>query len=146
MTDVEALRAILPQLEKAEGQLEHRLLTRLMYAFEGREFYPETYDNYVYGSCPPIIRTEPSVFDVWYIPRDRCPDCDLTAADALRQELLPDWPFEYGREYMLLQATCRLENPANSDPVFGDHDNICTAILIALTKALIAQAEELETA
>jgi len=125
MTDHKALRDLLPELEQA-----------------GDRLYGEVYGLYIraiFGD-PKYEKFETR----WWMGCGLTPDVDLSAADKLVMELLPG----YQRQYSLSSSEtipARVRLTSWGEHTYAMHKNPCIAILIALVKALIAQAEQ-ETA
>ena len=132
--DTAALRALLPEIEKAGERLEDETLGRVICALRGVSFKYSTcnfLDNLIVG------------YDsgTYCCPRDRCPDVDLTAAAKLCEELgyrkrSTSAMFGAFAEALVWQE---VDPPAPGIATHLTSEPI--AILIALSKALIAEGE-----
>lgn len=136
MTDVTALRALQPALEQAEDRLPDEILARLWCAIKGLEFACTD----TYAGCFGFVTKDEKLHGI--APRDRCPDVDLTAADKLVAEL-------NGKRFsgMALKGAVFFACVQIGTSEIGKGEHVSSepmAIMIALTKALIAAEQEQE--
>ena len=141
--DTATLRALLPQIEAAGDGLEDETLGQLICALSG--------DTFVGVRKSEILCSDPFAFilrrhrqgavgeEIMFMGRDR-PDTDLTSADALVREVLPEWYAVYAQS--AIEQSAKLWKP-NGPSAIGFHDtNLCLAILAATIRAVLAQEDK----
>lgn len=148
MTDKEALRALLPEMEQTGDRLLDETLGRLLSAFQNRPYNTaQTIVGWHDRHAEFVISVPADRMRYWYRgSRDRCPDVDLSAADTLAREMLPDWFRSSSTGYVpVYSAQCTLSHWMKNKSHYGSHPTSePMAILIALTRALLQDGERKE--